>query len=400
MEAVLEIIKGLNSPVIYDISVNALNTTSEATDLAVNITGNATSLGIGDTVHLIISLSNLGPKQCDAKLNYKIPVGLKLLSSQGPGVYDAVSGVWNAGLLLVNDSVSLDLVLQAGNIGYFVNIVSVYGDLTSTHARAAIPIVKVFNGKWRSTAAMGDSNSGNNQASYSFDVKSPTDSNPTPDYDYKWPPVPDPKPKPDPTPDPDPKPKPKDPPKPTPSNDQLPRDIQSVRDITGGVEGAKIADWTLNPFNDDADMNVSHVDVPDWAWALILGGAIIGCVLTITPAGTAANEYLQTIKLGILEALVSLWIYSSYLGNSIKEFIINAMTPVFIKYGNFITPNLQEMLFTPITGVGPMNIIGIGLRNLAVMVPALEPYIIPVIDILDQLTSIEVAQKLNEFLKK
>ncbi|PKL15418.1 MAG: hypothetical protein CVV49_21290, partial [Spirochaetae bacterium HGW-Spirochaetae-5] len=151
--------------------------TSEATDLAVNITGNASSVGIGDTVHLIIILSNLGPKSCDAKLNYKIPAGLKLLSSQGPGVYDVASGVWDAGLLLVNDSVSLDLVLQAGNIGYFVNIVSVYGDLTSTHARAAIPIVKVFNGKWRSTAAMGDSNSGNNQASYSFDVKSPTDSN-------------------------------------------------------------------------------------------------------------------------------------------------------------------------------------------------------------------------------
>ncbi|MDP3035501.1 MAG: hypothetical protein Q8M97_10430 [Methanobacteriaceae archaeon] len=110
MEAVLEIIKGLNSPVIYDISVNALNVTSDATDLAVSIMGNASSVGIGDTVHLIISLSNLGPKSCDAKLNYKIPVGLKLLSSQGPGAYDAVSGVWSAGVLLVNDSVSLDLV--------------------------------------------------------------------------------------------------------------------------------------------------------------------------------------------------------------------------------------------------------------------------------------------------
>ncbi|MDP3484283.1 MAG: hypothetical protein Q8S06_02070, partial [Methanobacteriaceae archaeon] len=95
---------------IYDIGVNALNTTDEATDLAVNITGNASSLGIGDTVHLIISLSNLGPNPSNAKLNYKIPVGLKLLSSQGPGAYDAVSGVWSAGVLLVNDSVSLDLV--------------------------------------------------------------------------------------------------------------------------------------------------------------------------------------------------------------------------------------------------------------------------------------------------
>ncbi|MDO8870259.1 MAG: hypothetical protein Q7V10_05855 [Methanobacteriaceae archaeon] len=403
VEVNLERFNNTESPVLYDISFNPLNVTDEATDLAVSITGNASSVGIGDTVHLVISLSNLGPKACDAKLNYKIPVGLKLLSSQGPGAYDEVSGVWNAGLLLVNDTISLDLVLQATNIGYFVNIVSVYGDLTSTHAHAAKPIVKVFNGKWKSTAAMSDSNGGNNKASFSFDVKSPTYQ--TPSHEYKWPHLPDPTPTPQPQPTPTPKPdkepqpqptpKPKDPPKPTPSNDQLPRDIASVRDITGGVKDAKIADWTLDPFNDDNDTEASHVDVPDWAWALILGGAIIGCVLTITPAGTAASEYIQTIKLGILEALASLWIYSSYLGNSIKEFIINAMTPVFIKYGNFITPNLQEMLFTPITGIGPMNIISLGLRNLAVMVPALEPYIAPVIESLDQLTLIEVAQKLK-----
>ena len=36
--------------------------TSEATDLAVSIRGNASILGIGDTVHLVIGLSNLGPK--------------------------------------------------------------------------------------------------------------------------------------------------------------------------------------------------------------------------------------------------------------------------------------------------------------------------------------------------
>ncbi|MDP3568971.1 hypothetical protein [Sediminibacterium sp.] len=58
------------------------------------------------------------------------------------------------------------------------------------------------------------------------------------------------------------------------------------------------------------------------------------------------------------------------------------------------------MLLTPITGFGPMNVISLGLRNLAVMVPALEPYIAPVIESLDQLTLIEVARKLNEFLNK
>ncbi|MDP2836291.1 MAG: DUF11 domain-containing protein, partial [Methanobacteriaceae archaeon] len=109
--------------------INPFNVTDEATDLAVNITGNASSVGIGDTVHLIISLSNLGPKVCDAKLNYKIPVGLKLLSSQGPGVYDPVSGVWSAGLLSVNDSVSLDLVLQVLGAGCFNHVVDVFDNL-------------------------------------------------------------------------------------------------------------------------------------------------------------------------------------------------------------------------------------------------------------------------------
>jgi len=220
--------------VLYDISVNALNVTSEATDLGVSITGNANSVDIGDTVHLIISLSNLGPKQCDAKLNYKIPVGLKLLSSQGPGAYDSVSGVWDAGLLLVDDTVCLDLVLQAVNIGYFVNMVSVYGDLTSTHAVPAKPIVKVFNGKWRSTAAMSDSNGGNNVASYILDVRNHFGVG-YQNFDYKWPdnapPVPEPKPEPKPDPEPQPTPNPPEPPKPNPQpNSRLGQDILNVRE--------------------------------------------------------------------------------------------------------------------------------------------------------------------------
>ncbi|PKL66129.1 MAG: hypothetical protein CVV28_12330, partial [Methanobacteriales archaeon HGW-Methanobacteriales-1] len=71
VEVNLERFNNTESPVVYDIRINALNVTSEATDLGVSITGNASSVGIGDTVHLVISLSNLGPKACDAKLNYK-----------------------------------------------------------------------------------------------------------------------------------------------------------------------------------------------------------------------------------------------------------------------------------------------------------------------------------------
>ena len=386
---------------VYDIGVNALNVTSEGTDLAVSIMGNVSSVGIGDTVHLVIGLSNLGPKVCDAKLNYKIPVGLKLLSSQGPGVYDPVSGVWSAGLLLVNDSVSLDLVLQATNIGYFVNMVSVYGDLTSTHAVAAKPIVKVFNGKWKSTAAMSDSNSGNNKASFSFDVRSPTDQ--TPSHEYKWPYLPDPTPNPNPTPQPQPQPdkepqpqptpKPKYPPKPTPSNDQLPRDIASVRDITGGVKDAKIADWTLNPFNDDTDMNASHVDVPDWAWAVILVGTFIGCALVITPA----DEYLMGVINGIITSVYASLLYLTYLTGNFLRSIVNSMMGYFVRSSGYITDIIGQSKFTPINGVGWDTLAGIGLKHLERTFPWLQPVTTPALYALEQGEYYNLTQNIEKF---
>ncbi|MDZ4169563.1 MAG: hypothetical protein U1E26_07895 [Coriobacteriia bacterium] len=255
-------------------------------------------MGIGDTVHLVISLSNLGPKSCDAKLNYKIPVGLKLLSSQGPGVYDVACGVWNAGLLLVNDSVSLDLVLQAMNIGYFVNMVSVYGDLTSTHAVAAKPIVKVFNGKWRSTAAMSDSNGGNNKASFSLDVRSPTYQ--TPSHEYKWP---DDVPKPDKQPDL----KPPWDPQPKVSNDQLPRDIRSVRDVVSGVKDAKIANWNMTikqpePTNEELTEN-------EIFWLKLTGELVIGVATALVP-----NEWLQGVNNAIMNSLRTVGNIAKYFG--------------------------------------------------------------------------------------
>ena len=344
VEAVLEIIKGLNSPVIYDISVNVLNVTSEATDLAVSITGNASSVGIGDTVRLVISLSNLGPKVCDAKLNYKIPVGLKLLSSQGPGVYDVASGVWDAGLLLVNDTVSLDLVLQAVNIGYFVNMVSVYGDLTSTHAVAAKPIVKVFNGKWRSTAAMSDSNSGNNKASFSFDARSPTYQ--TPSHEYKWPDgVPDPTPKPQPTPTPQPDLKPPWDPQPKVSNDQLPRDIRSVRDVVSGVKDAKIANWNMTIKQPEP----TKVELNEWESLLVGFGAelILFGAVSLVP-----NEYLQQVQSGALRAFSALGKIAEYFGAEKKlesvKILLNAKhnsinEPGFLKWNNRLSAVLDGL---------------------------------------------------------
>ncbi|WP_305548713.1 DUF11 domain-containing protein [Sediminibacterium sp.] len=275
--------------------------TSEATDLAVSITGNASSVGIGDTVHLIISLSNLGPKSCDAKLNYKIPVGLKLLSSQGPGVYDPVSGVWSAGLLLVNDSISLDLVLQATNIGYFVNMVSVYGDLTSTHAVPAKPIVKVFNGKWKSTAAMSDSNGGNNVASFILDVRNSFNIGNGENFDYKWPddvpPVPEPKPEPQP-----PTPNPPEPPKPNPQpNSRLGQDILNVR---GSVSTGRLSEDNSN--NNNNNNNGIQYDATNplkflLQFAMLVDDALtIGLILALIYY--IAGDIIISTGLGMLRA--------------------------------------------------------------------------------------------------
>jgi Flp pilus assembly pilin Flp len=376
--------------VVYDISVNALNKSDEAIDLAVSIMGNSTSVGIGDTVHLVIGLSNLGPKACDAKLNYKIPVGLKLLSSQGPGVYDVASGVWSAGLLSVSDSVSLNLVLQATNIGYFVNMVSVYGDLTSTHAHAAKPIVKVFNGKWRSTAAMSDSNNRNNKASFSFDVRSPTYQ--TPSHEYKWP---DDVPKPDKQPDKQPDLEPPWDPQPKVSNDQLPRDIRSVRDVVSGVKDAKIANWNMTI--KQPEPTYDEDGSPIWVYVL----AILGLVAVLAyNYGSVISEYLTTLWTGILNALTLASFYLSYLGASLEDWIVSAGSKLFIERGGYIIAAINELYSVPITGVGSTTLIGLGLRFLAEKYPILGPIVTPFIYSLEQLTYVDIVKKLGEFYNK
>ncbi|MDP3568969.1 DUF11 domain-containing protein [Sediminibacterium sp.] len=342
-----------------------MNTSDEATDLAVNITGNASSVGIGDTVRLVISLSNLGPNACDAKLNYKIPVGLKLLSSQGPGAYDEVTGVWNAGLLLVNDTVSLDLVLQATNIGYFVNMVSVYGDLTSTHAVAAKPIVKVFNGKWRSTAAMSDSNGGNNKASFSLDVRSPTYQ--TPSHEYKWPYLPDPTPTPTPQPDNEPQPTPQpdlEPPSYTPDT-QLQWDTYTVRDSVSKGK-AEVNQWNMTVKEDSEQ---SYIDVPMWAWGLIAAATAIGAYLTVTSKG----EYLKTTIIGQINSLIATIIASSWFG-SLKNLVTETLNKFVQKlvFDPSSTPGYSfNILSYVLTMAYPdlLGIIGTGFTVLSILAP-------------------------------
>jgi hypothetical protein len=308
-------------------------------------------------------------KKDNAKLNYKIPVGLKLLSSQGPGVYDPVSGVWDAGLLLVNDSVSLDLVLQATNIGYFVNIVSVYGDLTSTHASVVRPIVKVFNGKWKSSAAMSDSNGGNNKASFSLNVRSPTDQ--TPSHEYKWPDVPDPTP----TPQPSPTPKPDQDPQPTPQPDieppsytpdtQLQWDTYTVRDSVSKGK-AEVNQWNMTVKEDSEQ---SYIDVPIWAWALIAAATAIGVYLTVTSKG----EYLKTTIIGQINSLIATIIASSWFG-SLKNLVRETLNKFVQKlvFDPSSTPGYSfNILSYVLTMAYPdlLGIIGTGFTVLSILAP-------------------------------
>ncbi|MDP3566392.1 hypothetical protein, partial [Sediminibacterium sp.] len=131
----------------------------------------------------------------------------------------------------------------------------------------------------------------------------------TPSHEYKWPYLPDPTPTPQPTPtpkpdkEPQPTPKPKDPPKPTVSNDQLPRDIRSIRDVVSGVKDAKIANWNMT-LDSPIDKNELLSYAIDIAAELIYIGAMVG-----TPG---SGEYLQQVKNGMIEAGAALKMAAEY----------------------------------------------------------------------------------------
>ncbi|MDO8870257.1 MAG: DUF11 domain-containing protein [Methanobacteriaceae archaeon] len=319
-----------------------MNTTSEATDLAVSITGNASSVGIGDTVHLIISLSNLGPKSCDAKLNYKIPVGLKLLSSQGPGVYDVASGVWSAGLLLVNDTISLDLVLQVGMVGCFNHVVDVFdslnisnnhmvwsmvcasvlGSVTPTviNSSAFDGLKPIDNGNGGSGSGSGNGGSGNGgnggngggsggAGGSGNGGKGGGNGGGSDGGDDQ---------------------------KPKPSinkgNGQLYRDQMYIRDYVGYVgsnnhDGSddqggsdsqipSMPDWTLQPPGSEDD-KVENGEIPNWVYMALAAGIIIAAVAIKKPEwGTA-----------ILNGLRTLWNTMRYFGGSTRYFAEKVLKP-------------------------------------------------------------------------
>jgi hypothetical protein len=129
VEVALEKFNSTQSPVVYDVTVNTLDSAALTTDLGVSITGNKSSLNVGGTVKLTVKAFNNGPNGASVEVNYKIPIGLKLLSSQGAGTYDPETGVWSVGILPAGGNVTLELTLQANNAGAIVNTATVYSDL-------------------------------------------------------------------------------------------------------------------------------------------------------------------------------------------------------------------------------------------------------------------------------
>ncbi|MEN4017177.1 MAG: DUF11 domain-containing protein [Methanobacterium sp.] len=376
-----------------------------ATDLGVTITGNKNTLNLGDTVKLAVTAFNNGPNSANVKVDYKIPFGLKLLSYNGEGTYDSSTGIWSVGILPAGSNASMELTLQANNTGYFVNLVSVYGDLALFSTKSLSGVVRAFSVK---AASVGDLNPGNNQASYDITSIDPVQTADTNTFTYDFPPVTPPtQPQPPnnpPTP-PGPIPPEPQPPGPTPPNNplhptsQLGRDIAGVRNaisqgtLKDAMNKSVLPEWNLTQDNEPEE---PEEDPPLWFYAIIIIGALIGAALVITPAG----EYLQRIINGILAALSSAWVYLSYLGYSLKKFLENAILRIFIQYESYISAVLQELYSTPLTGIGPTTIIGLGLRFLAEKFPVLKPFIAPFIHTLDQLTYYEISKKLNELFNK
>ncbi len=130
VEVTLEKFNSAQSPVVYDVTVNTLDSTALTTDLGVTITGNKNTLNLGDTVKLAVTAFNNGPTpSASVKVNYKIPLGLKLLSYNGAGTYDSSTGIWSVGTLPVGGDATMELILQSNNAGSIVNTATVYSDL-------------------------------------------------------------------------------------------------------------------------------------------------------------------------------------------------------------------------------------------------------------------------------
>jgi uncharacterized repeat protein (TIGR01451 family) len=307
----LEKFNSTQSPVVYDVTVSTLDSTVLVTDLGVSITGNQSSLNVGETVKLTIIARNEGPNPANVKVNYKIPLGLKLLSYNGAGTYDSSTGIWSVGILPAGGNVTLELTLQANNAGAIVNTAIVYSDLSDLNPlnnQAGFNLVT-------NALDLDDIPGGElNGLLYTFppDIKPPNP--PTPPDTPLLPPIP-------PTPGPTPPDNPPIPPNPNPPAEpqkpstQLGRDIAGVRQaVSSGNTEENVPEWTGDP-----GPEFTQEEYEGWVKTMLkLSVEVIAFgIIEFTPSGgSASGEYLQGIKNAFLNNFRTLNTITKYFGNN------------------------------------------------------------------------------------
>jgi hypothetical protein len=274
----------------------------------VTITGDKNTLNLGDTVKLTITSLNNGPKSVDVKVDYKIPFGLKLLSSQGTGTYDSSTGIWNVGILPAGGNATTELILQANNAGSIVNTVVIYSDLPDLNpADNQARFNLVANAQDVEDIPDGELNG----LHYTFpdDIRppnnppTPSDTPPTPE-----PPIPPLPPGPGPTPPDNPPipPNPNPPAEPQKPLTQLGRDIAGVRQaVSSGT--INIPEWNLT-LDDGSEDEKSE---EEWESFLIefAGELIFYAALSLIP-----HEYIQQVKNAFLNSFEVLGNIARYFG--------------------------------------------------------------------------------------
>jgi len=272
---------------VYDITISTLKGES-ATDLAVSMDGDKDVLNLGDNVKLTITAFNKGPRSADVKVDYQIPSALKLLSSNGAGVYDTVSGVWDVGILPAGGFVSLELFMQSVVWGFASNVVTVYSNLPDMDPRdnhagcdvvvseqvADIPLVVLpvdppFNPQIPPGSGGGDSGGGSGGSGGG----SPGSGDSGGASALKT---------------------------------QLDRDIEGVRGVVGSGKADKpVPAWNLTPGEPDEELN------EEWKSFLIkfTGEIIFYAILSAIP-----NEYLRGLTNAITNSFKTLANIARYFG--------------------------------------------------------------------------------------
>lgn len=300
VKVILERFSSPLSPILYDIAINPLQS-DQSTDLAVTMAGNQTTLNMGETIKLTITATNNGPMPVAVNVNYQVPLGLKLLSTNGLGFYNSLNGNWDVGRLPVGNTATLELVLQASYPGYFVNtaIISILSAAYRTKN------TKKLNCEFPQAAAgdLPDLNPSNNQASVGISSQNPNyephqgQMNILPES-QNFPTQPT---------EPEPSPSNDDPPVRKPfSNDQLNRDWAAIRDIvpTGSFNNTILPEWKVSIDPPEIDKWEMLSIAIDFAGELLFLGTI-----ATTPG---SGEYLQQVQTGMIKAIDSLKLAARY----------------------------------------------------------------------------------------